>query len=98
MSDGLRRVPGERDRRGVALVGVPGGRVHVDVELVAVLLAAGEGAEADRARDGGELSGVLDLVVAVAARRGRRAGERAAVDDLDVELARERVARVAVGR
>src|SRR3954451_23396806 len=62
-------VPGEHDRGVVALVGVPGRAVHVDAELIAVLLATGEVAEPDGAVHRAERAGVLDRVAHVAARR-----------------------------
>src|SRR4051794_25404199 len=79
----LSGVPGERDGGAVALVAVVRGAVERDAELVAVLGARGEAAEA---RDGvagrahlRQRAGVDGGVVAVAAGRRGGAGVGAAV-------------------
>src|SRR5918997_5013249 len=53
-------VPGELHLGRVALIRVAGRAVELDVELVAVLLAAGERAERDRGAHRGERAAVLD--------------------------------------
>src|SRR3954449_6691298 len=99
---GLGGVPGEGDRGVVALVVVVRRRVERDAEAVAVLLAAGERAQAgDRLAERahvGERARVLVDVVGVAAGRGVAAGPGAAVVEDDVQLAGERVGGVAVVR
>src|SRR6187455_2229519 len=68
---GLRRVPGERHRRGVALVVVVGRAVEAHAEAVAVRVAAREGAERGgrvHARDGAAVR--LDVVGVAAGGRG----------------------------
>src|SRR3954468_24961376 len=96
----LRRVPGEGDGRAVALVAVVGALVEAGAELVAVLGARREAAEAGDGVAGRahlrERAGVDGGVVAVAAGRRGGAGVHAAVGDGDVELGGERVRRVAV--
>src|SRR3954454_23056530 len=89
----LGRVEVELGGRRVALVGVAGGLVERDVDLVAVLVAAEERAERDAAQVG-QRSGVLRGRARAA--RGAGAAPGAAVGDDDVELARERVGRVGV--
>src|SRR5687767_2449869 len=86
--------PGEGHDRGQALVVVVRRRVDRDAELVAVLLATGEGAERDVAAHRRDRARVLDRVAGVAGRRA--GGEVAAVLDDDVELGRELVRGVAV--